>query len=801
MIRYILVDSIKRVKLFSSYSIVRIVSLTVGLLCLMVFSAILLNEFSYEKYNPNRDRVFRLIMDDKEQGKIIGFHAGVALNLLKDNFPQIEKIVRVLIFEHTVKVEDKDPFNVHIIIADPGLFSTFNWRMINGDGDELLKFPDRIFLSNSEAKRLFYDEDPVGKTFLLNNAQQYTVGGVFEDIPELSHLRFDYLVSTESRKTARFLTDFNYKAATFYIELKDKNLKAETESAITDFVTKYFQVSSDLYSFRLQNLDEIYLYSSDIQQHPFFKSGNYQLVIFLPWIALLILAIVIGNFMILDIGNNISNIFRIGMYKAYGERKGVQFLKFYFQNLIYFASSALITLLIIYYIKGELLNLSFINLTIGNIFSFRSITILLSAVFIIPLIPAFYSLKLSNSVSIPDALRYKSSRVVELKVAGSSYSMNMRRLMVGFQIFTSIFLLVASIVAGKQINHLSRMNLGFNRQNILVLENDKRGQKKPHQRYELMLEISKKSPLIESFASSSNMPLNWISNITQVRQTDQPVEKEIQVGYVGVDFNFLKTIGAKIIQGRAFDESIASDSISNVIINSTLAKMLGGEIVGKKLLGFWEEKEKIVIGVVDDIYFGSPNKLPEPMAFVVNEHLGSVEYLYIKYREGAFSEVFKEVQDIWKRIDPSVPFSHYVFDDFYRTTFRKESAIKNILLISSLISILLSIVGIISVSFLISTSRIKEMGIRRVLGASFSQIFGIYFNEFLVPLIAAVMLALPLSYIALNDWLTKYANRVVIKVDSFFYAIISIAIILIAVSLATTFKVSSKNLAEKLRYE
>lgn len=800
MIRYILVDSIKRVKLLSSYSIVRIVSLTVGLLCLMIFSAILLNEFSYEKYNPNRDRVFRFIMDDKEQGKIIGFHAGVALNLLKDNFPQIEKIVRVLIFEHTVKVEDKDPFNVHIIIADPGLFSTFNWRMVNGDGDELLKFPDRIFLSKSEAKRLFNDEDPVGKTFLLNNAQQYTVGGIFEDIPELSHLRFDYLVSTESRKTARFLTDFNYKAATFYIELKDKNLKAETESAITNFITKYFEVSSDLYSFRLQNLDEIYLYSSDIQQHPFFKSGNYQLVIFLPWIALLILAIVIGNFMILDIGNNISNIFRIGMYKAYGERKSVQFLKFYFQNLIYFASAALITLLIIYYTKGELLNLSFISLTTGNILSIKNIAILLLTVFLIPLIPAFYSLKLSNSVSIPDALRYKSSRVVELKVARSSYSMNMRRLMVGFQIFTSIVLLVASIVAGKQINHISNFNLGFNRQNILVLENDKKGEKKPHQRYDLMHEMSKKSPLIEGFASSSNMPLNWISNVTQVRQIDQPVEKEIQTGFVGVDFNFLKTIGAKIIQGRAFDESIASDSISNVIINSTLAKMLGGDIVGKKLLGFWEEKEKTVIGVVDDIYFGNPNKLPEPMAFVVNE-LYPVEFLYIKYSEGAFSEVFKEVQDIWKKIDPSVPFSHYVFDDFFKTTFRKESAIKNILLISSLISILLSFVGIISVSFLISTSRIKEMGIRRVLGASFSQIFGIYFNEFLVPLIAAVMLALPLSYIALNDWLTKYANRVVIKADSFIYAIISIAIILLIVSVVSSLNVTSKNLVDKLRYE
>lgn len=800
MIKYILVDSIKRVKLFSSYSIVRIISLSVGLLCLMIFSAILLNEFSYEKYNPNTDRVFRLIMNDKEQGKIIGFHAGAALDLLKDNFPQIEKIVRVFIFEHTVMFEDNDPFNVHIIIADPGLFSLFNWIMVNGDGDELLKFPDRIFLSRSEAKRLFNDEDPVGKTVLINNAMQYTVGGVFEDIPELSHIKFDYLVSTESRKTARFLTDFNWKSATFYLELKDKNLKVETETAITDYVTKYFKVSSDLYSFRLQNLAEIYLNSTDIQQHPFIKSGNYQLVLFIPWIALLILAIVIGNFMILDIGNNISNIFRIGMFKAYGERKRIQFLKFYFQNLIYFVSAALITLLAIYYLEGKLLNLSFINLTVGNIFSFTNIAILILIVFLIPLIPASYSLKLANSVSIPDALRYKSSRVVELKVAGSSYSMNLRRLMIGFQLFTSIFLLVASIVAGNQISHLSNLNVGFKMKNILVIKNGKDGEKKPYQRYDLLLEMSRKSPLIEGFASSSNMPLNWISNITQVRQTDQPVEKEIQVGYIGVDFNFFKTIGAKVVQGRAFDESIASDSISNVVINSTLAKMLGGEIVGKKLLGFWEEKEKTVIGVVDDIYFGNPNKLPEPMAFIVNE-LGSTEFIYIRYREGAFSEVFEEVQDNWKRIDTSIPFSHYIFDDFYRTTFRKESAIKSILLISSLISILLSVVGIISVSYLISTSRIKEMGIRRVLGASFVQLFGIYIKEFLIPLAVAVMLALPLSYIALNDWLTKYANRVVIRVDSFLYALIFISAILLIVNMVSTLNVTRKNLVDKLRYE
>ena len=798
MIKNILINTLKGIKLRRISSIVKIVSLSIGLICLLIFSAIFLTENTYDNYLPNKDRLFRLLMIDNEQGKMLGYHSGAALDLIVDKFPQIEKIVRVLIFENTISIANEEPFNNYVLIVDPGFFSLFDIELPNGDS--LLKLPDKLFLSQSEAKRLFKNTNPIGQLITLNNSKEYAVAGVFNDIPEQSHLSYNYLISTESIKNTIYLTDFNYKASTFYILLKDSRFRDETEQAITDFISDYFKVDKSLFIFKLQKVTDIYLYSKDIQQHTFIKSGNLLMIQFIPWLAILIISVVIGNYMIQDIGNCISNIFKIGLYKTFGESNMVRFFRFYFQNLVYFIISSLFSLLAIYYFGNKLSGLSFINLNRDKLLNSDTLLILVVVIVLISIIPSVYANQLAKNINIPDALRYKSSRIVEYKIAGSKYSINIRRIMLGIQIFTSICLIVASLVATNQINYLVNLNLGIRKENVIVVNNTKKGLLHPLQRYSLLKQKSKEIPFIQEFSSSSDMTLNWLSSVTQVRLLNQPIEKEIPAGYIGVDYNFFRTLNAVLIEGRDFNESISSDSTSNVIINKTLAKQIGENIIGKKLIGFWGENEKTIIGIVDDIYFGSTNKLPEPMTFVIGDN-GHTKYIYYRYLFGTETKTIETLKDNWNEIDPSVPFGYFLMEEFYQNSCKKEVNIKNILIISALISLLLSLVGIFSVGYVLSKSRMKEMSIRRVLGANPVQIFKIFISEFINPFIIASFLAVPLIYITLNDWLTKYANRADIEYDSFLFALLIILMILSSISFIITYRVSRKNLANNLRYE
>lgn len=800
MFRFIAYEALRQVKLKTLNSWVRVICVAVGLLCFLVFTAILRQERSYDAYNPKKERVFRLTMEDRQQGNTYGFFAGATKQLIDSSFPQIENVVRVLIFDRICKTKGGEPYNATVVIADPGLFSLMGWHMIGVNGDEALRYPDKVFLSRSEARKIFNEKNPIGEPLLVNNIRTYIVGGIFEDIPENSHLHFDYLISTESVKSSSYLTDFNYRATTFYVLLKDKRMRQATEQALTERLTSYFKVDSKMFLVKLQNLTDIYLRSRDIQQHSLFKSGNIQLVLFLPWIALLILLVVIGNYLILDIGRSISGIFRTGMHRAFGESRTVLFVKLYYENLIYVGSAAILAVLLLLLFHNKLSGFSNIDLKSISYFNYTNLILLLAVVLIIPAIPAGYSMKMANSISIADSIRCKKTSVIDLKIAGSRYSINLRRLMLGFQFFTAIFMITAALVAGKQVRFLYEMDLGFNRENVVVLENYQNGSRSPVQRYRLLKDITQGFPQITGFSSAGNVPLSPVSNVTQVRWPDQPVSDDIDVGFVGVDPGFFTQNGARIIEGRYFSPDLATDSISAVIVNRELANRLGGEVIGKSLIGFWDESEKTIIGVVDNIYYSSQNKAPDPMAFILND-LDFSDFLFIKTKSGSFSQTLSFLEGQWKQIEPAIPFKYDVLNDRYDRFCSKETLLKNLLMITSVISLILTLIGIISVAFMVSTAKLKEIGIRRVFGAGRMNLFRIFSTEFAIPFCVAVLLAVPFSYVVLNDWLTQFANKAAVSVDIFIEAILAIVVLLVTISLMATQRIASRNLSETLKHE
>ena len=802
MIKFIIRDSIRSIKLKSIYPFIRIISLSIGLICFSLFLTIVINEYSFDKYHRKKDRIFRLILHDREQNIKTAILPGAATELFYNKIPQVEEIVRIIVLDRTIKTGDNDPESQQVIYADPGLYNTFSWKLTDQDGTGFLESPDKIYISKKEAERIFKKENPLGKIISIDNSGQFTVGGIFEDIPSKSFIRINYLISTESIKTSVYLTDADYKITNFFIVLKDKKLRDETENVLNKIITESVKVDNNLINITLQPLTDIYLHSGDIMQSSAFNSGNLQLVLFLPWIALFILIIALGNYMILDIGKNISEIFRIGINKTYGETRNIVFARFYFENLIYIFSASIISALLIISFRNTLSELTSGGLSMNELFSFRIIIILIIMTFILPLVPGFYSSSFVNNITIPEAIKLKKSRIVELRIAGRKHSINLRRLMLGFQFFTSVGLIAATFIASRQLNFITTMDLGFERKNLIVTNNYLSGVNSPERRKLLASRLVQNTPLFSGFTSASNYPMGPVSNITQVRLPSQRPDEEIASGYIGVDFDFFKTIGATIVEGRDFSRTFSTDSVSAVIINQQLAKRIGGDAVGKKLIGFWGDYEKIVVGVVKDIYFGKTDKTPGSLAFVVNSpSIGNNFQLFFKTNENMSEKALEFLSENWKQIDPVAPFSYFFMDDYYNNVYSKEVKIIQTLTISTIISLFLLLLGIVSVSYLVSTSKVNEMAIRRILGADTNSILKIFLNEYIAPFIIASSLSIPLVYLLLNGWLTKYMNRIQIGFDVFLYALVVIAGSFLIISSIMTYKIIHDNPVKNLRDE
>jgi len=322
------------------------------------------------------------------------------------------------------------------------------------------------------------------------------------------------------------------------------------------------------------------------------------------------------------------------------------------------------------------------------------------------------------------------------------------------------------------------------------------------QRRFIASQLVQNSPLFTGFASASNYPLGPVSNITSVRVPSQRPDEAISSGYLGVDFNFFRTIGATIVEGRDFSRSFSTDSVSAVIINQQLAKRIGGDVIGKKLIGFWGNNEKIIIGVVKDIYFGKSDKTPSNMAFVVNStSISNCFQLFFKTADNMSEKALEFLDENWKQVDPVAPFSYFFMEDRYNNVYAKEKKIVQTLTISTIISLFLLLLGIISVSYLVSTSKVNEMAIRRILGADTKSILKVFLNEYILPFIIASCLAIPTVYLLLNEWLTQYMNRIQIGFDVFLYALVVVAGSFIIISGIMTYKVISDNPVNNLRYE
>ncbi|GJM35668.1 MAG: ABC transporter permease [Saprospiraceae bacterium] len=801
------------------FSLINIAGLAIGIAGCLLIMLYVVNELSYERWNPNADRIVRPVSDIKfggnefkmaVVGSIVGPDSGLEL-------PEVESWCRFR--QHgsdLVKVMDRDEPNNEendVLTVDSTFFKIFPVPMLEGDPDQCLKQPNTVAISRSAAERYFTSpQEAMGQTLLLENQERRVITGVFEDLPTNTHFRADFLLSMNGNNEVKnappfWAMDNNFQTylllkegtdiESFKTKFKDysRGKVGITAQQILGSTIEEIEATGQHARYYMQTLPNIHLYSDlNVELAP---NGSIRYVWIFSAIAAFILLIACINFMNLSTARSSNRAREIGMRKILGSRRRALVKQF-------LSESTLIAAIAV----GVAVQLAALALPWYNELADRQLTIpwempifwgsLVATIGIVGLLagsyPAFF-------LSAFDALK-----VLKGEFTGKGKGGGFRSTLVVFQFVTSVSLIIATLLVFKQLNYIQHKKLGFNKSQVLILDNAYALGDKVDAMKEAMLQL----PAVEKATISSYLPVPS-SRSTNSFSKSRSMTKEdaINLQCWRVDSDYLQTLGIEIAQGRDFDPKQLTDS-SAVILNETAAQLLGsGDPIGKRIYylnhnnhGESSEEgaeEYLVIGVVKNFHWSSLRDNIGPLCMVLDNN--SVGKISFRYQAAATSSVINALERNWKTLAPDQPFDYQFLDEAFSAQYSAEQRIGQIMGIFTLLSIFISCLGLFGLASYATEQRTKEIGIRKVLGASVENIVLLMSKDFLKLVIIGVVLAIPIGWWGVSKWLENFAFRAEIGWWTFTIAgILAVTIAFITISLQSV-RAARTNPVKSLRSE
>ena len=780
------------------YSIINIFGLTVGLAACLLIGVYINNELSYDKFNTNADRIVRATMEYK-QAETVNEVATTGTKVgpqFKRTFPAIEEYVRTYIGSSIIKNGEKIFDEPRVLYADDPFFKVFSFKLIEGNAATALDAPGKIVLTSSMAKKYFGKENPVDKTLSVNG-KDMIVSAVCDDAPQNSQLKFDFVtqflnlnnVKEENWWTANWVT---------YFLLRDKNSLSQLQQQ----VNKYMQTpevregarleGSNYLAIHLQPLTSVHLHSSLAGFEP---NGSMTYVYMFFMIALLILIIACANYTNLATAQSASRSGEIGMRKVMGASKKQVFIQFIGESaVITFIAAVLAFLLSMFLIPY------FNNIT-GTQFG---LDVLLQPVPILSLI--VFCILVSFFAGLYPALVLSGTQIIGVLKKGFTFTGGnnlLRKGLIVTQFAVSIFLIIYTVIILQQMNFMQTKKLGYDKEHVLVLPIGGKMKKD----FQNIKEAIEKVPAVEAVTASYETPefVKWGDGITA---KDEKGVQSVSLKAMPVDLDFTSTLKIQLMAGRDFQQSDfaimdTSNDYSNYrqpfIINETLAKKLGwtpeqaiGKIIEKGSPG-------PVVGVVKDFNFSSLHDPIGPLVMFLSRDFANV--FMVRIAGNNTKTILRGLEDVWKQRAPERPFNFHFLDDDYNKLYQAEQRTSVLFSVASGLAILLACLGLFGLAAFTTVQRTKEIGIRRVLGATVSGITMLVSSNFLKLIGIAIIIAAPLSWWAANKWLQDFAFRIPVQLYVFF--IVAMATLLIALCTVSfhSIKAALANPVKSLRTE
>lgn len=739
-------------KKHKAYSIINLSGLAVGLTSFILIVLYVQHQLSFDQFHEQKDKIFRVTNgEDAITPNIVG-------PFLKRNFEEeIRHSVRVIELGGQIMKIDNQSFTTHTYFADPAFLDVFTFPLLQGNKEGILSKPKTLVITQKAAMKYYGTQDVMGKT-LIREGVQYAIAGVVIDPPANSMMQFDFLLPLKEIRWAQRETWSNWSFQTF-LRLEDgvDPLVFEQKAGERVNVELNMPTESEDSGTYLQSLNDIYLQKRFKLNYELGRVGDIQYVYIFSVVALLILLIACINYVNLATSRSLERAKEVGIRKVVGAHKGQligQFLgeSFLFVFLSLIVSIAFSSWLVPYFnvLAGE-------ELSVAPLFKAEFLLLLGGLGLIITLLAGIYpALVLSM---------FKPVTVLKGKFTHSGAGNRLRKFLVIVQFAISAFLVVATLVVKKQLNFIQDKNIGLDKEQVIFFTTD--GDLKKN--YESFKNTLLTNPDVKSVSMASNVPVSVGS--AHGIQTG-PTEDDYELIYfLSADKEFMELMGMELLSGLSlmnravpFDELDSAGLNPTYIINETAAKLFNWsveEAVGQNvIIGGYEGP---VQGVVKDFHFKSMQQRIEPFVILYNPKQSYTGY--VKLEGNDLSETLQFIESNLLEAAPNLPFDYEFMDDYYERMYRFESRLSNVFLTFASIAIFIACLGMFGLISFIALNRAKEMGIRKVLGASFKTILYLLSADFLKLIAIALLIGLPAAYYFMGDWLSDYVYRVSIGAD------------------------------------
>ena len=757
------------------YSFINIFGLALGMGVSILILLYVQYELSYDTYHDNSDRIVRVsrqwFNQNGESNLHLGHVAPPFAPLLEEEFEStVLEAVRFLQVNPLLRYGDKSFVEDRFFFADAEVFEVFSWKMLKGDPATALTFPDGIVLTESTAEKYFGEEDPMGKSLELEfqgTQMLFQVKGIVEDVPSNSHFQFDFLASMEP--VVQFYGGLeqmmqNYGSNNFatYLLLPEGYDYKDLQAQIPDFINRRLtsfggpdREPSDVTMLNLWPLTDIHLHSnldSEIE-----ANGNIEYVYLYTAIALFILLIACINFMNLSTARSSKRAVEVGLRKVVGADRSSLIRQFIGESMILavlgLAGAVLLVYLILPYFNAFLnSDLSF------NIFEqWSQLLGLVAVVLFVGLVAGSYPAFFLSGFQPASVLKGS------FKVSGSHQ--RFRSVLVVTQFTISIALIASMVIVYNQLEFMRSKDLGFDKENIVVLPTGNR----ITSNYESVRQRLLGHPGIVNVSVSSRVPSGRLldSQDTQAEVNGELQQINMRIADIHVSHNFMETFGIELVAGRDFDINLASDSTESFILNEAAVNAIGWpsaeEAIDKEFR--YGSRSGRIIGVTDNFNFESLHQSIAPIVFLIPQD--RIRNVAVKIRGDMRPETIEFLEEQWATLRPGYPFDYYFVEDNFDRQYASEENLGQIFGYFSLLAVIIAALGLFGLASFTAQQRIKEIGIRKVLGAKISQIVLLLSRKFTILVLVAFMIAVPIAWIAMKQWLLGFAYRIDVSFWSF----------------------------------
>lgn len=771
-------------------SLINFFGMSVGFSSIIIIGNWVYYEFSFDSFHENKDRIYRVVEKQSFKGqdeKYLSSMPEWLIGTFEKDIPGVEastglyNVGNIWFGEKENRIEAKN-----VTFTDNTIFNIFTFNFIEGSPENALSEPQHIVLTESLAKRLSPDKSPLGQSILYQGQMELVIVGIIEDLPENSHIQTELLISIESRKPEWNLEDYNHTTS-IYLLLNKNTDPLSLISPLQALKDKFMPHNAESIEFQIQPLSDIHLYSKHTMWGRNYKKSDISLVYLFMVIGIVVIVISSINYINLSTASMSKRFKEFGLKKVVGSSKSVLIFQFLFESFLVLFFSFWISLLLIE-IVNPLLNssniLEYTHYIYDQIWFFPA---MFAFIILLSILTGIYPAIVLSSVT-PLSLFKKNFNAGKRGFA-------LKRVLVVTQLSITCILVISVIYISKQINFMQHKDLGYAKEAVINIWSSQ----EIRDNYQTIKTDLLKQNSIKGI-TSSNVPLGnsmWRNCIHFEGESD---EDTWVTPYMMVDYNFVDFYNIKLAQGRGFDEDLALDKDYRAfLVNEALAKKIGGEnIVGKKFRtcnSLWGE----IVGVVQDFNYRSLHHTVEPLAIQLGQNYNNL--ISVNANTGDIQSTINLLEKTWNEYETNQPFNFSFLDQNLENLYRNEQKTARIEIIFCVISIILSCIGLLGMYLYVTENKTKEIGIRKVNGASAQNILTMLSRELVINVMIALGISIPIGWMIVNNWVNGFAYKT--QLSWWIFAVAGVLIFLLAWLTISyiTIKASKRNPVEALRYE